>query len=691
VKFAAHRLSPLLAPRSIAIVGASQRPNSPGNDVIRMAHRGGFRGKLYPINPNYEEIDGHACYPSLAALPGPVDLAVLAVANVRLEAALQEAIRCGARSAVIFASCYVQGDGTPPLTKRLAALADAAALPICGGNCMGFYNDTAKVWICGFPSQRTPQEGHIALISHAGSVFGALAHNDPRLKFNLVVSAGQELATSAADYFDYALDQPETRVIGLFLETVRDPAGFVAALEKAARRALPVVALKVGRTEASAALAMSHSGAIAGNDAAYAALFDKYGVIRVDTIDEMATTLLLFDQGRRASAGGLAVIGDSGGEREMIIDLACDQKVPFAKIGAETTERLRKRLEFGLEPVNPLDAWGTGQDFVALFADCLTALMEDPDTALGVFFNDLRDGSYINEGFAEACRRVHAQTEKPLALATNYSQVRHDKLAPALTAHGIPVLDGTIAALQAVRHMLAYRDYLARPEELPPRALARTDWRKHITGAKAFAEAEALALLDDYGIGTLPFAIVTNEADAIVAAKRTGFPAVCKTAMPGILHKTECQGIKLDLRDADSVVAAYRDLAGRLGPRVLVTRMARPGVELALGLVDDVQFGPVVMVAAGGVLVEVLRDARYALAPFGPATARRLLDGLAVRKLLDGVRGAPAADLDALCETISRFSMLAADLAGRVKELDVNPLIATPEGAIALDALVILR
>ena len=183
-----HPLAPLLAPRSIAFVGASPRANTPGNDMIRMALRGGFKGALYPVNPNYVEIDAIKCYPSLAALPESVDLAVLSVANARLEAALADAIDAGARAAAIFASCYLENDSDPPLIQRLAALARAAAMPICGGNCMGFYNDATNTWICGFPAPREPRAGGITLISHAGSVFGALAHNDPRLRFNLVVS-----------------------------------------------------------------------------------------------------------------------------------------------------------------------------------------------------------------------------------------------------------------------------------------------------------------------------------------------------------------------------------------------------------------------------------------------------------------------------------------------------------------------
>jgi acyl-CoA synthetase (NDP forming) len=217
---------------------------------------------------------------------------------------------------------------------------------------------------------------------------------------------------------------------------------------------------------------------------------------------------------------------------------------------------------------------------------------------------------------------------------------------------------------------------------------SRRDWRAHLAGS-ALDEHDALAVLSDYGVPTLPARIVVSEDAAATAAREIGFPAVCKTAMPGIHHKTEQGGVKLGLADEAAVRGAYADLAARLGPRVLVTRMAEPGVELALGLINDPQFGPVVMVGAGGVLVELMRDARYALAPFGPKTARRLLDGLAIRPLLDGMRGGPPADIDAAADAIARFSVLAADLADAIGECDVNPLIVGKSGAVAVDALII--
>jgi acetate---CoA ligase (ADP-forming) len=686
-----HALTPLLAPHSIAVVGASPRPDTPGHDVLRMLARGGFTGRLYPVNPRYDSIEGMPCFSSLRHLPETVDLTIMSIANARLEDAMSEAAAMQVRSAVIFASGYLDQDESPRLTERLTAIARAAGMSLCGGNCMGYYNEMAHVWACGFPSPRQPRCGGITLISHAGSVFGVLAHNDPRLHFNLLVSSGQELVTTAADYLDYALEQPQTHVIGLFLETIRDPARFTAALAKAAMRRVPVVALKVGRTEASAALAVSHSGAMAGNDAAYEALFDRAGVIRVHDLDEMACTLLLLQGGRRASAGGLAAIHDSGGEREMVVDLAHDAKVPFARIGEQTVAVLRATLDYGLDPVNPLDAWGTGEEFVASFSTCFRALVNDPDAALGVFFNDLRDGSYLSQGFAAVCREVHGQTTKPVVLITNYSQVRHDRVACELVDADVPVLDGTVAGLKAIRHLLDYRDFERRPEDPPPTLNIDPAAGHRLARGGALDEVDAWSLLRDYGIATPAHALVSSADAAVAAAQRVGLPVALKTAMPGILHKTEVSGVRLNLATSAAVRAAYHTMAERLGPSVLVSAMVPSGIELALGVLPDPQFGPVVMLAAGGVLIEMLQDARYALAPFGAATARRMLEGLRVHSLLSGRRGAAPVDFDALAATIARFSVLAWDLRGLVSEIDVNPIIVGAQGTTAVDALIVMK
>ena len=684
-----HRLAPLLAPTSLALVGASPKPDSVGQGMI--AGAAGFPGRLFLVNPGYREIGGVPCYPSLAALPEPVEHVVLGVANARLEAALGEAVAAGARAATIFGSGYLPDDADPPLTQRLAALARGAGMAICGGNGMGFYNLDAGVKVCGFPPHYELRPGSVSLIAHSGSVFAAFVHNDKRFAYNFAVSAGQELVTTAADYLDFVLRMKTTRVVGLFLEAIRDPAGFVAGLELANARDIPVVVLKVGRSPESAALAISHSGALVGDDAVQSALFRRHGVVVAENLDEFANSLLLFAQPRRIGKGSLASVHDSGGERELFADRAAAWKMPFARINETTRQRLAARLDYGLDPVNPLDAWGTGHDYEGIFADCISALIDDPDTAIGALCVETRTGHSLHEGYANAITAAFAKTQKPLVVMNNFASVGNDELALRITRAGIPLLIGLDAGLAAIKGEMARRDFRARAAMRPWPAPAgmRAKWQARLAKGSALDEAESLTLLTDYHVPVLPHRLAESAAEAEKAAEELGFPVVLKTATPGILHKSDVGGVKLGLSDAAAVRAAYEDVARRLGPRVLLAPMAKGGLELSFGAKLDPQFGPVVMVGAGGVLIEFMTDRACALAPVDDAEAARLIDGLSLRPLLDGKRGAPPSDIAALGTALARFSTMVADLSGLVQEIDVNPLLAGPKACVALDALIV--
>ena len=686
-----HRLDPLLAPRSLALVGASVRPDTAGHDMVRMAVGAGFEGQVTPINPKYETIDGLPCLPSLADMTEPPDHVAIALGDNRLEAALGQAIEAGARAATIFASGVDSGDETLPL--RLGAMAREAGIEMCGINCMGFYNLDARLRVCGFASPLDMTPGGIAWIAQSGSVFGALAHNDRRPRFNLCVSSGAETVTTAADYLDWSLRQPSTTVAALFLESVRKPELFERALADAAARDIPVVVLKIGRTEASAAMALTHTGALAGDDGAYEALFRQYGVIRVRTMDEMAATLLLLQDGMRAGPGALASMHDSGGEREMIADLAHDLNVPYAPLEDATTERLRGHLDLGLKPENPLDAWGTGHGHEENYTGCLAALAEDPNVGVTCFFNNIRDDYYMSKINVRATRAAVERTGKPIFLASNYAMVRHRQMARDLTDDGIPVLDGTEEALLAVRHLFAYRDFHARDAAAPAPADPATvgQWRARLQDDVPMDEADALDLLAAFGIGTIAYARAGTAKDVQARAHEIGFPVVLKTASAGIHHKSDVGGVRLNIETPDELTAAYDDMTAQLGPDVLIAAMAESGVEIALGALFDPQFGPCVMVSAGGTLIELLDDKVFARAPVAAADAKGLLDELKIRRLLDGLRGTPAADIDALARGIERFSVMIAALGDVLAEADVNPLIVTPGGALAVDALIVPR
>jgi len=716
------RLAPLLEPRSVAVVGASARPGSFGDQLVAQLLGGGYRGAVHLVNPRYREVAGRPCHPSLADLPGPVDLAVLAVPNAVLEAQLRAAAAAGIPAAVIFASCMEEDppDGAgAPLAERLRAIAEAAGMVVCGGNGMGFFNLERSLRVCGYPEPSDLPAGPVAVVSHSGSVFSALLHNDRGLRFNLVVSAGNELVTSAAAYLEHTLELPSTRVVALFLETVREPAAFRAALAKAAARAVPVVVLKVGHSRAASAMVAAHSGALAGEDGAYQALFDAYGVARVATLDELADTCELL-AGRRAGPGGLAAIHDSGGERAHLLDLADRQRVPLAEISETTRRRLAAVLEPGLPATNPLDAWGTGNDADRIFATCIRGLLADPATAALALNLDLTTEPTPETSYTGLAIDAAATTDKPVAVIANLASAADPAEAATLRAAGVPVLEGTATGLAAFGHLLAYRDFLARRAEadnrgnlareevvedpsppLPHRGArhrrvglgrARERWRRRLGDAGGpLDEAEGLALLGDWGVPVVAAEVATGVEEALAAAGRIGWPVALKTAAPGVAHKSEVGGVRLGLDGPDRLAAAYADLAARLGRRVLVAAMAAPGVELALGVVADPQFGPLVMVAAGGVLVEVLGDRRFALPPVDHRQAVAMLDRLAVRPLLDGVRGAPPADLDAVARAVVDLSVLAVDLGDRLAALDVNPLVAGPDGCLAVDALVVAR
>jgi len=689
-----HHLDPLLRPASIAVVGASERLHSVGRQTMENLLTGQYSGRLYAVNPGYEEILGVPCFPDLAALPETVEHVVLAVGDARIEAALDDTIAHGAVAATMMSSLALEDDTPPLLRDRVAAKVDASGLIVCGANGMGFYNLADGVWVCGFDTRENHvRGGNVTLISHSGSGMAGIVDCEERIDFNLAISTGQELSVTMDQYMDYALEQAETRVIGLFMEAARNPEGMIAAFRKASDKGIPVVALKVGRTELSARLAVSHSGAIAGRDDSYQALFDRYGVQRVADMTELATALIMFAQPHPVAAGGLVSIHDSGGERQLLIDLADNLTVPLAQITPSTKARLETLLDPGLPPVNPLDAWGAGgPDADRVMEDCLAALMSDPNAAIGAVVHDRTPLSGLHEDYFDYLRRGHQASGKPVFLVSNHQGSGADPAAVRVTREGFPVLDGLRPFLTGVCCLLDYRDYQARPRpRLPaPDSVAVSIWRSRLGSGDTLEEHESGMLLRDFGFPVNPAWLADTESAVIAAATKSGYPVVLKTAEAGILHKTDCAGVKLGIENEEQLKAAYGDLLARLGPRVTVSPMLNvSGVEMVLGLVRDQQFGPLVMLGFGGVNVETIRDVAYALPPFDQATALRLLDSLRLRPLLDGLRNRPAVDVEAFCLAAERFSIMAAALANEISEIDINPVIVHSEGCIAVDGLVV--
>ena len=757
-------LAAMLEARTVALVGASPRPGSLGERMISEVTRSPSRPQVYLVNPRHERIAGLPCHASLADLPGPVDLVLLAVPDTAVEEQLSLAARRGDRSAVLFGSAHElpaeqpgqppapsqppgqrrgepPGQAQPALRARLAATARAAGMAVCGAGCMGFVNVTYGLRAVGYVEPDPLPAGPVALITHSGSVFSALLRTRRALGFTVAVSSGQELVTTAAQYAEYALSLPETQVLALVLEAIREPGRLRAVLATARERRIPVVMLTAGRSAGGRALVSAHSGALATADGGWEALATAYGVHRVADLAEMADTLELFaltgstsprpaplrpagpspaapppaaphsadahpihptptspnhtiqttDPASPAFRTGIATVHDSGLERAHVADVADELGVPFAAISPETTARLAALLDPGLEPANPLDVWGTGSRAGEQLSGSLAALAGDPAVRAVALAVDLVHEFDGDQSYPLAVTETARRTSKPVVVLSNVPAAIDTGTAAALRASGIPVLEGTRTGLLALKHLL---DHAADPDPPAPPPVpdqARQQrWTRAITAGEAHG-ARLEELLRDYGIGAARTRAADSVAGALAAAAEIGYPVVLKTGEPGIAHKSDAGGVLLGLRDPDALGAAYQDLAERLGRRVLVCETIPAGPELSLGLARDHELGPLLVVGAGGVLVELLADRAVALPPVSPAGARRMLATLRVSRLLDGLRGQPPADLDAVTAAITGLSQLAIELGDVLEALDINPLICGPAGAVAVDALAIPR
>lgn len=689
-----HRLDPLLRPKSIAVVGASARAGTIGQLALFNLLQGKYPGQLYPVNPGYEELQGLACYPSLESLPETPDLVIFGVGDSRIEAAIDDAIIAGVKAAVIMSTLVIDDDTDPPLKERVAHKLRSAGMLACGGNGMGFYNIRDRVWACGFDARTHTPPGNVALLSHSGSGMCGIVDCEERIDFNFAASTGQELTVSMDEYLDFVLDLPETRVVGLFVETARNPENFVAALQKAQSLRIPVVALKVGRTRRAAELTVSHSGAMAGDDDTYDALFDRYGVQRVADMDELATTLILFSQMNPVGPGGLVCLHDSGGERQLMVDLADAAGVELTDLNADTVSKLEHVLDPELPAVNPLDAWSRGgANASEQMAKCLAIMMSDPNTAVGAVIHDRAPHGTVYPNYVEYMHYAHAATGKPAALVAARQGTGCDPLVVTSTRNGLPVLDGVAQFLTGMRKLFDYRDFLERAPldiaEVPQRVA--NHWPALLKQGRVLDEAESSRLLRDFGVNANACSLVDNEAQLLEAARDYGYPIVLKTAMPGITHKTDRGGVVLGIGSEQELRDAYGAMRDRLGPRALLAPMLESGVEMILGTRRDPQFGPVIMLGFGGIHAELIKDVRFALPPFDWQTAERLLAGLKMRKLLDGARGMAPADVRAFCDMAAKFSVMVDALRDYIQEIDINPVIVTASGATAVDALVVTR
>ncbi len=678
-------LARLIAPRSIAIVGASPRAGSFGLRTLEnLAH---FRGSIWPVNAKYQKIGEHVCYPSLAGLPGKPDLVALVVPREGVEAALTEAAAAGAGGVVVYASGYgeMARDEGAAGQQRLADIARAARMPMLGPNCMGLVNHALGVGVSFIPeySKMPRAVGPIAFVSQSGALGYCLAQAAERgLGYRYFFSVGNSADVDVADLIGAMVEDDEVRAIACLFEGVPSAQRLLQAGERARKAGKPVIVYKLGVSDDGAAAARSHTGSMAGSGAAFRALFDRAGFVAVDDYEALVEYAKFFAAAGKPLARGVAVVSGSGGAGIIAADMAARHGVPMPQPTETTTEALRSVVpEFGAAR-NPCDPTGQVLSVPESYNKCCQALLDDPQYGVLLCAMSVASRETGNMRAAAIAKLARSQ---PKAISVVW--VSEWLQGPGSEAYEADDRVGFFRSLDRCYAAIAawQRWHEVRPvEERITRKISDLGFNKKVLG-----EREAKSLLGKYGIQSAPERQAKNVDDAVKAAEELGYPVVLK-ADGDIEHKTEVGAVRLDLRDAAALRAACAAMtAAKNG--FLVQAMVEGGVELVVGIKRDPQCGPVLLVGMGGVLVEILRDTALALAPVGKAEARRMLESLRGYRLLQGFRGSAPADLEAVCEAIARISEFAADHADRVEEIDVNPLLARPDGAVALDALIVLR
>lgn len=660
------KLSPLFSPHSIAVIGASPKGGA-GSIVIRNLQRLGFAGTIHPVNPKYADVLGYPCHPSLETIPGPVDCAAVLLGDKAILPILKTAHARGVKGVWAFASGFAEtGEQGAAMQREIRDFCRETGLLFCGPNCVGYANITDGVGMYSAPLPRAFRKGSIGVIAQSGAVLLALGNSPREAGFSRLISSGNEAALGLADYMDYLVDDPKTAVI----------------------------ALKVGRSELACRVAATHTGAIAGSDRTLDAFFRRWHVIRVNTLDELLETSILFSglRGAPTTSRRVGMSTVSGGEMGMLADICSDYGLEFPPLSEEGKAGLRSVLPPYAPLANPLDAWGSG-DLKEAYPASLSILAREPAVDLLIVSQDM-PSNMADEQIAQfsdvaaAAVRARADSGKPVVVVSNISGGIEPSIRKILDDGGVPALQGSTEGVGAVAAWLDWNRALPEETEaplpLPADLLAELD-----TCSGIVPYALSTRVLAHFGITALCERLTQTPEEAKAAAEAIGYPVALKGISPDITHKTETGLVKLNIADAGALRQAWDELErsmnlhhpdARREGMLIQSMVTGDVVETIAGVNRDPAFGSAVVVGLGGIFVDLLRDVSLELSPLSPARAKAMINRLQAAKLLQGFRGKQPADIAALEETLVRLGRMAHALGERLVSLDLNPLMVLPEG-----------
>ena len=695
-------LNKLLKPKSVALVGASEKSGF-GGDTIRniLAYKDkDDLGRVYFVNPRRDEVFGIPCYKSLSDIDDTIDLLIIATPQATVIPLLEEGAKKGVGGAVVYASGYgeVGTDEGKQNEKELKEAAERLGIAVMGPNCAGFVNYIDQVYSYAFISAERDRTGNVGVISQSGQLCLSMME-DPSMRFSYIISAGNAKLVQMEDYMEFLVDDPDTKVIALYLEGVKNPTKFIAMLQKAAKKRKPVVILKVGRSAKSQAIAASHTGSLTGSDKSFDAVLKKFGAIRVDDLEELiAMSMLLSTLHVFPKKATFTSMSLSGGETSIIADVASQNGIVFPDFEQATLYKLNEILPDYATPNNPLDMTATPSYDTEAFASVVKTVASDPNVGMILvgytLLYEIADPCihYMYAGLEKVIKEEGL--DKPIAMLPFAENTRNPEYQAKLFDIGVPILPPPVYGFKLLKYLADYVEYF---EEDKTHELAAPTRKPE--NAVALSEFDSKKVLAEYGVPVGEEIIATSEDEAADFAAKTGLSYAMKIESADILHKSDVGGVMLNVSGADAAREAFKTIMANAKEHkpdakingILMAPMMKKGVEMIVGVNNDPQYGPMIMVGMGGVFVEVFKDVALYPAPLNKSEALGMLKSLKSFKLLNGYRGSEPCDIDALCDTIVSIADFAAANKDKLKELDINPLFVYPDGVGVADALVVME
>ncbi len=692
-------LTKLLKPKSVAVVGASEKEGF-GGDTCRniLAYKEDL-SRVYFVHPKRETVFDRPCYKSVSDIDDTIDLMIICTAQKTVIPLLEEGAKKGCGGAVVYASGYgeIGTDEGRQNEKELKEAAERLGIAIMGPNCAGFVNYIDQAFAFAFISEERERTGKVGVVSQSGQLCLSMME-DPGMRFSYSISAGNAKIVQMEDYMDFLVDDENTKVLAVYIEGVKNPSKFIQVLQKAAQKKKPVVVLKVGKSAKSQQIAASHTGSLSGSDKSFDAMLKKFGAIRVDDLEELiAMSMMLSTLPCMPTKAAFSTMCLSGGETAITADVASLNELHYPNFAPETLQKLKEQLPSYATPNNPLDMTASLSYDADLYAGALRTVIDDPNVGMVIIgytlLYKIADPAihYMFEGIKKVSEENHG---KPIVMMPFAENTRNPEYQKKLFDIGVPVLPPPVYALKLLKYLSDYVEYferertfeLATPEKSPENPVA-------------LSEFESKQLLAKYNVPIQAEIIAKTVEEAVAFAKEQNVPLAMKIESADILHKSDVGGVKLNISGEDAVREAYETIMMCVKEKkpeaningILMAPMMKKGVEMIIGVNNDPQFGPMVMVGMGGVFVELFKDVALYPAPLNKAEAMEMLKSLKSFKLLTGYRGSEPCDLDALCDTIVGIADFAAQNKDKLKELDINPLFVYPEGVGVADALIVME